>query len=120
MARSGGQKFSKEKFQGRIKDELNMFLRKEANDPRLTFVSITKVDLNKDYSVAKIYFDTFDANALESVKEAMGSTLSRMRKHLSTSLKVRHTPELKAFYDSQYEDELKITKILEADRDGEE
>jgi ribosome-binding factor A len=120
MARKGSQSFNKEKFEGRIKEELNLFLRQNMGDPRLTFVSITKVELNPDYSVAKFYYDTFDSSSVGDVTTAITGLVGKMRKHLSQKLKVRHTPTLKAIYDSQFEDEMKITQLLEATANGQE
>jgi ribosome-binding factor A len=115
-----GNKFSKQKYEERIRDELNLALRRLLTDPRLTNVTVTHVELTPDYSNAKVYWDTFDVGTRGDAKEAIESTGGRLRKLLSTKMEVRHTPELHFIYNSQYEDESKITRLLKESSDEEE
>lgn len=111
MARKSGSQ-SKPMFEERIKNEINSLLRTELKDPRLVMMSVTRVELNQDYSVATVYWDTFDSSKRGDVKAAIEGTGGRLRSLLAKNLKVRHTPELTFVYDSQYEDELKIEQLL--------
>lgn len=111
MARKGGS-HSKSMFEERIKNEINSSLRGELKDPRLVLMSVTKVELNPDYSVATVYWDTFDSSKRGDVKSAIEGTSGRLRSLLAKKLKVRHTPVLNFVYDSQFEDELKIEALL--------
>ncbi|HXH74470.1 MAG TPA: 30S ribosome-binding factor RbfA [Bacteriovoracaceae bacterium] len=112
-----GNKFSKIKYEERTRDLINSALRREFADPRLVNVSITHVELTQDYSHAKVYWDTFDASRRGDAKEAIESTAGRMRKLLAEKLEVKHTPEIHYLYNSQYEDESKITKLLDKTSD---
>jgi ribosome-binding factor A len=103
---------SKELFQDKIRNEISIMLRREISDPRLSMISITKVELNKDFSQAKIYWDTFDSSKRGDVKKAIDGVSKKMRSLLAKNLDVRHTPELFFIYDSQFEDEMKITQLL--------
>jgi ribosome-binding factor A len=107
--------FKKEKFQEGLVKEIILILRSEIKDSRLTFVSITKVELNKDNSLAKVYWDTFDSTKRGDVKKALGSVGSKIRGLLSSRLKVRHTPSLEFIYDSQFESEKKIDDLLKSE-----
>lgn len=109
----------KQTYQDRIKNEINMILRREVADPRLTLCSITRVELNPDYSVAEVYWDTFDSSKRGDIKTAIEGLSGKMRTLLAKNLNVRHTPSLTFFYDSQFEDEMKITQLLNsADSDN--
>lgn len=112
-----GNKFSKLKYEERVRDEINLALRREFADPRLMNVSVTHVELTQDYSHAKVYWDTFNAATRGDAKEAIESTAGRMRKLLSTKMDVRHTPEIHYVYNSQFEDESKIAKLLKDSAD---
>jgi len=112
-----GNKFSKLKYEERVRDVINTALRREFVDPRLTHVSVTHVEMTPDYSHAKVYWDTFDASKRGDAKEAIESTSSRMRKLLASKLEVRHTPEIHYIYNSQFEDESKISKLLKDSKD---
>lgn len=111
--RNTGSVSSKELFQEKIRNEISLMLRREISDPRLTMISITRVELNKDFSQAKIYWDTFDSSKRGDAKKAIDGVSKRMRSLLAKNLDVRHTPELYFYYDSQFEDELKITQLLQ-------
>ncbi|MFA5582763.1 MAG: 30S ribosome-binding factor RbfA [Bacteriovoracaceae bacterium] len=115
-----GNKFSKLKYEERMRDEINLALRREFSDARLVNVSVTHVELTQDYSHAKVYWDTFNASTRGDAKEAIESTAGRMRKILASKLDVRHTPELHFIYNSQFEDELKITRLLDSESSDEE
>lgn len=111
MSRKTG--FKKEKLEEKILNDLNSFVRFSLNDSRLTFVSITRVNLNPDNTKAMVYWDTYSAEnkdpALAAFKEASG----RLRSKLASSLQIKAVPELEFHYDSQFEAEKEITDILE-------
>lgn len=114
-----GNKFSKIKYEERVRDEINLALRREFADPRLVNVSVTHVELTPDYSHAKVYWDTFNTQTRGDAKEAIEATAGRMRKILAHKMEVRHTPEIHYIYNSQFEDESKITKLLNDSQDEE-
>jgi ribosome-binding factor A len=107
-----GNKFSKQKYEERILNELNSALRREFADVRLQQVSLTRVELSQDYSMAKVYWDTFNSSTRGDAKTAIESIKGRMRTLLASKMEVRHTPELTFYYDSQFEDEKKIDDLL--------
>ncbi len=119
MARKSGSN-SRPMFEERIKNEINSLLRRELKDPRLSLMSVTRVELNQDYSVATVYWDTFDSAKRGDIKTAIEGTTGRMRSLLAKNLKVRHTPELTFVYDSQFEDEARIERLLKEDNPSSE
>ena len=104
--------FKKVKLEEKIKDDLNALLRFKTSDTRLQFVSISRVELSTDYEVAKVYWDTFDASKRGDAKKAIEGLDGKMRSTLGKSLKMKKTPDVEILYDSQYEDEHKIERIL--------
>jgi len=108
------ESFSKKKFEERILNELNLLLRTKLTDPRVQFVSLTSVDLNNDFSVATIYWDTFNAGTRGDASNAMKGMSGKLRTELSKVLKLRHTPALNFLYDSQFEDANKISALLKS------
>ena len=92
---------------------VSALLRTRFSDARLRFLSITKVELATDFSLARIYWDTFDEQKKDGVEEALSGVHGKMRSHLATYLKVRHTPQLKFIYDTQFESEKAITDLLQ-------
>lgn len=113
MATKRGNSFTKLKYEERIAQEINQFLRTSFSDPRLSLVTVTHVVLNKDYSVAKVYWDTFDAGKRGDASSAIKGVSGKLRSMLTSVMKVRHIPALNFIYNSQFEDEMKISNLLD-------
>lgn len=106
----------KEQYENQMKDELNLLLRTGMKNTNLSFVSITRVEINADYSIATAYWDTFDLAKRGTIKEALEGAVGKMRTHLANTLKIRHTPIIKVRFDSSFEDEAEITNLLEEEK----
>lgn len=104
--------FKKPKLEERILSECNSFLRGSSNDPRLKFVSVTRVELTSDYSYATLSWDTFESKKRGDAKKAIEGVVPRLRTHLAKILKMRKVPEVIVKYDSQYDAQKKIEDIL--------
>jgi ribosome-binding factor A len=111
----GKSNFKKSKFEGQILEKLNVILRRSVGDIRLQNASITKVELSPDFSHAKVFWDTFDVDKRDEIKDAFQKFTGRARSQLAEALKVRSIPEIAFFYDSQYEAEQAILSILESE-----
>ena len=70
--------------------------------------------------MAKVYWDTFDSSKRGDAKKAIEGLAGKMRSLLAKNLDVRHTPILEFYYDSQFEDEMKITQLLKDATSNEE
>lgn len=109
--------YTKQKLSEQIQHELSSYLRKELLDSKTQFVSIIKVELNKDNSVADVYWDSFNTATRGDAKAALDKAAPKMRKLLAQNLQLRHTPEIRLFYFSQFEDEHIIQQLINADKD---
>lgn len=107
--------FKRDKYEDRILGEVNSILRAKIADARLQFVSITKVELNKDYSVATLYWDTFSPDQKEGANAAIESIAGRVRSILAKSLDVRAVPAIEFKYDAQFEAEKAIDDLLKSE-----
>lgn len=110
----------RQKLEDKILMSLNSFLRNNTSDARLTKTSISKVELNTDNSVVKVYWDTYDPNLKPVLGETMGSLASRMRSHLASVLNIRHVPEVQVLEDQQFEAEQHIESLLNQNSQTEE
>ncbi len=106
------QNYSREKYQEKMVFDINTLLRRDFRDPRLSMITVTHVELSPDYSHAKVFWDTFDVEHRGECKAAIEGIAGKMRTKLAKLLEVRHTPQLHFSYNSQYEDEQKITNLL--------
>lgn len=106
-------KFKKDQFEIRMRDEINQIIRTEISDVRLKLVSITRVEMSADYAYAKCYWDNFDDKVRGDVKKALEGISGKVRSSLSKRLDVRHTPTVTFLYDAQFNAESDISEILD-------
>lgn len=110
-----------ERNKGRIEQTVRQtvasLLMLKVKDPRVTDVSILRVDISRDYSVAKIYFNLIGGSEPERVAEAEKGLLSSrgyMRMHLKKKLKLRVIPELIFIFDSSLDRAMHLETIIES------
>lgn len=107
------QQNKRQMYEDRILGELNTILRGHMSDSRFQLMSFTKVELNNDFSDAKVYWDTFNPGKRGDIKKAIDAAGGKFRSLLARSLNVRHTPTLTMIYDDQFESEQSIAEILD-------
>jgi ribosome-binding factor A len=94
---------------------LSQLLRSETKDPRLQNVSLTGVDLSRDLSVARVYFNMMDpADAAEPVAEGLQRAAGFLRSRLAHELKIRHVPELRFIHDDSAEESARMSQLIES------
>ena len=106
---------SKPKYEELVRNAINTALRRDFSDTRLTFLTVTRVELSDDYANAKVWWDTFDSQKRGDCSEAITAIKGRLRTLLASKLDLRHVPDFHFVYDSQFEDEKKIAELLKAE-----
>ncbi|WP_077177402.1 30S ribosome-binding factor RbfA [Carboxydothermus islandicus] len=97
-----------------IKEAVAAIISREVKDPRLGFVSVTKVDLARDLSQAKIYISVYGSE--EDKKNsfiALNSAKGFIKGELASRVKLRIMPELYFVEDPSIEYGARIMEILE-------
>lgn len=94
---------------------LNELVRFETKDPAIDGVSLTAIELTRDLSVAKVYFSLLNPEeepdaALAGLQRAAGF----LRSKLGSSIKVRHTPELRFIHDGSVAHSIKMSHLIES------
>ena len=98
-----------------IQRELAELLRTEVRDPRLGYVTITRVDVTQDLSVARIYISELPqagssaGQSMQAIDRAKGF----LRRELGKRLRIRHTPELRFEEDHSIEEGIRMTQLLD-------
>ena len=82
-----------------IKRELAMLIRNEIKDPRVSMVSILDVEVTKDLSKAKVYFDVLNQDEHEACEKGLNNAAGFLRRELGKAIKLRNTPALVFIYD---------------------
>lgn len=88
----------------------------EVNDPRLLEVSVTAVRLTDDLSFGRVYWTLLttetDPKREAKTARALKSAAPFLRRHVSATVHLRHTPELVFQKDESLEHGRKIEELL--------
>ena len=97
-----------------VRREIGAILQQKARDPRLRWVSVTRVEVSRDLSVAQVFISTLgDDSAKDDVLEALVKAGPFVRSELGRSLRLRRTPELRFHYDLGVEHSLRVSQLLD-------
>lgn len=96
-----------------IERNLSTILLNEAHNELLKYVSVTKVSLNNDMSVANVWYTVLgNEGEIEATKEALHKSVGFLRSALAKELDLRKTPELRFKYDESLSYGNHISEIL--------
>ena len=97
-----------------IERELANILFDSTNNNKLKYVSITKVSLTNDLSIATVYYTVLgNLGEIESTKEDLEKSKGYLRSILAKRIDLRKTPELRFKYEESLAYGNHINEILE-------
>lgn len=97
-----------------IRKEVSMILHSELKDPRLGFVTITRVELTDDLRTAKVFFSVLGKEEdYKKTKDALDSALGFIRRLIAERINLRFAPEVIFKEDRSTEHSVRIQQILE-------
>jgi ribosome-binding factor A len=110
-----------EKVADLIQREVAEMLVKSIKDPRIGFVTITKVTVSEDCRFAKVYFSVAGTLAeRESSGKGLNSAKGYIRKELGRRLRLRYTPEIVFQFDPSIEYAIHMEEVIRNIHRGEE
>jgi ribosome-binding factor A len=100
----------KERVASVIEREISNIVTREVKDPRLGFITITKVLVSPDLKLATVYFSSLDnkTESYETLRRAKGF----IRSILAHRLRLKSIPDLEFKVDDSFEDGQKIDKLF--------
>lgn len=106
-------KTRKQRISERIREELSEMLLQEVSDPRLTGISVTDVEVDRELAYANIYVSALEGSSrsqeiLEGLEHAQGF----LRRELSQRIELRTFPRLRFNWDPTYEKAEKIERLI--------
>ncbi len=111
MVRMEGKR--SEKVADLIQREVSQMLVKSIKDPRIGFVTITKVAVSDDCRFAKVYFSVAGTLAeRESSGKGLDSAKGYVRKELGRRLRLRYTPEIVFQFDPSIEYAIHMEEVI--------
>jgi phosphoesterase RecJ-like protein len=102
-----------------IREALSKMLIRTMDDPRLSWVTITDVEVSPDLRNARAFYVVTAGGAdKETVGEILGRAASFMQGELGRSLKLRYTPKLNFVFDGSFDAADRIDRLIgEVQRD---
>jgi ribosome-binding factor A len=104
-----------EKVADLIHKEISQMLVKSIKDPRIGFVTITKVTVSEDCRFAKVYYSV--AGTLEERKRSMrglDSAKGYVRKELGRRIRLRYIPEIMFQFDPSIEYAIHMEELIQS------
>jgi len=96
-----------------IQKEISQMLIKSIKDPRIGFVTITKVTVSDDCRFAKVFFSVAGTlEERESSGKGLESAKGYVRKELGRRLRLRYTPEIVFQFDPSIEYAIHMEEVI--------
>jgi ribosome-binding factor A len=115
-----------QRIQSRLQQDIAELFLTELKDPRMKgLISITRVEVSKDLSYAKVYWSLLGSEGDRRTTERfLQDAKGLIRKRVGKGLDIRTFPELHFIYDDAIEKQMEVSKLidqaLEADKKGQE
>ncbi len=104
-----------------IRREVSLIIHDKLKDPRLGFITITRVELTQDLRFAKIFFSVLGKEEdYKKTKAALNSALGLVRSLVAQRLNLRFAPEIVFREDRSSEYSVRIEEILNEIREKDE
>ena len=105
--------FKRERMEKILEREISSIIFEDVKNEKIKFVTVTKVSLTNDLSLATVYYTVFGKEeqinaSIEALNEAKGF----IRTSLSKRIEVKKVPDLKFKYDESFEQGNRIEQIL--------
>ena len=95
-----------------VQRELAELLRLEVKDPRIRMVTLTGVEVARDYSHAKVYYTTLQGENSE-VQQGLERASGFLRSKIAHAMKLRVIPQLHFIYDSSVERGAHLSQLID-------
>jgi ribosome-binding factor A len=93
--------------------EISDLVVRDLKDPRLGFITFTRVELSDDLRHAKIFVSMLGSEPEKArTLQGLASATGYIRRHLGRMLRLRYTPELTFLIDESMEHGAKIAQLL--------
>ncbi|MDD5424351.1 MAG: 30S ribosome-binding factor RbfA [Candidatus Omnitrophica bacterium] len=103
-----------ERVASEMREYISMIIAENIKDPRIGFVTVTRVEVTPDLRNAKVYFSSLGgAKEKEYAAKGLNSATGFIRKMLGERLRMKFTPELLFRLDESTEYSLHLNEIFD-------
>ncbi len=103
-----------ERVAEQIREEVSQILATEVADPGVGLVTVTRVKVTPDLSLARVYWTIMGTMAeRKETQKALARAAAYVRHLLSTRVNLRHSPEVVFTYDQSVAAQDRVEQILQ-------
>jgi len=93
--------------------EINNIIYRKINDPRIKFITITRIKASSDLKYADVFVTILnDKKQKRKALEGLKNATKFIRGELGKDLKIRYVPNIKFMIDKDLEHQYKLMKII--------
>mgnify|MGYP001576866304 CR=1 FL=1 len=97
-----------------LRQEISNIIHSELKDPRLGFITVTRVELTQDLRYANVFFSVLGKEEEhKKTKEALDSALGFIRRLIAQRIRLRLVPEISFKEDRSAEYSIRIQEALD-------
>jgi ribosome-binding factor A len=104
------------KLESLLLSEISQRIRREVKDPRVSAITVTRVEVTPDARQAKVFVVSFagraDSQEMDSIIEGLQSASGFLRHGLVRDLELRVAPELLFIFDKGLENSFRVQELL--------
>ncbi len=103
-----------EKVADLIQKEISEMLLRTIKDPRIGFVTVTRVKVSEDCRTARVYYSVVgSADDREHSTRGLHSAKGYIRRELGHRLKLKYTPEITFLFDPSIEYAVHMGEVID-------
>jgi len=106
--------YRKDKLEEMIRRLISELIIRELKDPRIGFTTITKVELNKDYSDAKVGVSVLGTpREIRKTLEGLRSASGFIQHYIGKNMRLRHVPKIHFTLDSSIAEGVRMVGLID-------
>lgn len=107
-----------QRLQERIRQKVAVAINRDVADPRVGMITVTRVELTRDLSLAKIYWSTLaEESERRTIERGLENARGWIQREVAAIMATRTTPHLEWVFDKAIEGIDRVARLLKAARD---
>ncbi len=109
----------KQRAESILAQEIPAIIQRELSDPRLGFITITKVELAKDYRSARVYFSALGTTGEEEpdkqihvYETVLNNSAGVVQRVIASTLNMRFTPKLRFIFSDSLRKSMEMSDLI--------
>jgi ribosome-binding factor A len=110
------------RVEDQLQRELAQLVRHEIKDPRVGMVTITAVEVTREFEQATVFVTVLGADAQDTktTLRVLNNAAGFLRREIGRRLSLRHIPALRFKYDASIEKGNRLAQLIQQARDSDE